>query len=55
LPENAFQAYRLKQQGAGAELEHLKPPHINPSDAVVNFLLNAPARVAVSEREKVEA
>ncbi len=55
LPENAFQAYKLKQQAAGAELEHLKPPHINPTDDTINFLLNIPARVAVSEREKVEA
>jgi hypothetical protein len=55
LPENAFQAYKLKQQAAGAELEHLKPPHINPADDTINFLLNTPARVAVSEPEKVEA
>ena len=55
LPENAFQAYKLKQQAAGAELEHLKPPHINPTDDTINFLLNIPAKVAVSEREKVEA
>ncbi|MCJ7744573.1 MAG: GH3 auxin-responsive promoter, partial [Dehalococcoidales bacterium] len=55
LPENAFQAYKLKQQAAGAELEHLKPPHNNPADDTINFLLNTPARVAVSEPEKVEA
>jgi phenylacetate-coenzyme A ligase PaaK-like adenylate-forming protein len=55
LPENAFQAYRLKQQAAGAELEHLRPPHINPADDTIGFLLNAPAQVAVKEQEKVEA
>jgi hypothetical protein len=55
LPENAFQAYKLKQQAAGAELEHLKPPHINPTDDTINFLLNIPAPVVVTEREKVEA
>ncbi|GAI40925.1 unnamed protein product, partial [marine sediment metagenome] len=31
LPENAFQGYMLRQQAAGADLAHLKPPHINPS------------------------
>ncbi len=55
LPENAFQAYKLKQQAAGAELEHLKPPHINPSEETIHFLVNSAAQVAVGEREKVEA
>lgn len=53
LPENAFQAYKLKQQAAGAELEHLKPPHINPSDAVVNFLLNPAVKVPATAEETV--
>jgi hypothetical protein len=55
LPQNAFQAYKLKQQAAGAELEHLKPPHINPTDDIIETLVSTPAKVTVSEREKVEA
>ncbi len=55
LPENAFQLYKLRQQAAGADLTHLKPPHINPSDATVNFLVNAAGKVAVRTRDKVEA
>ena len=41
LPDNAFQAYRLKQQAAGADLGRLKVPHINPSDSVLDFLLDS--------------
>ena len=57
LPENAFQLYKLRQQAAGAELAHLKPPHLNPSDATVDFLVNTARRITVEEeqREKVEA
>ena len=57
LPENAFQLYKLRQQAAGVELAHLKPPHLNPSDATVDFLVNTARRITVEEeqREKVEA
>jgi len=55
LPENAFEGYKLKQKAAGAELEHLKPPHINPSDETIEFLVSGAARIAAAEREKVEA
>lgn len=40
LPRGAFRAYRAKQRAAGADLAHLKPPHINPPDDIVDFLLN---------------
>jgi len=55
LPENAFRLYKQRQQGAGADLAHLKPPHINPSDATVNFLVNAAGKAVVRTRQKVEA
>ncbi len=54
LPENAFQLYKLKQQAAGAELAHLKPPHLNPSDATLDFLINTAHRVTVEEGQKVK-
>ncbi len=52
LPENAFQAYRLKQQAAGASLARLKVPHINPSDSIIDFLINGSRQVAVTSREE---
>jgi hypothetical protein len=60
LPKDAFLAYKMKQQAAGAELEQLKAPHINPSDQVVDFLLDSAAQRAVTapsteEEEKIEA
>jgi len=39
LPSGAFQEYISRQRAAGAELAHLKPPHINPSDSVIEALL----------------
>ena len=55
LPENAFRFYKLRQQTAGAELAHLKPPHINPSDDIIKFLVSAKRKVKVRRKEKVEA
>ena len=55
LPDNAFLAYMLKQQAAGADLAHLKIPHVNPSDGMLDFLING-SREAVAagakERER---
>ena len=39
LPNGAFRAYIMKQRAAGADLAHLKPPHVNPSDAAIDALL----------------
>jgi hypothetical protein len=52
LPENAFRLYKLRQQDAGADLTRLKPPHINPSDDAVDFLVNTDK---VTTREKIAA
>lgn len=38
LPGGAFQDYLSRQRAAGAELAHLKPPHINPSDSILAML-----------------
>jgi hypothetical protein len=40
LSPGAFHAYSLKQRQSGADLSRLKPPHLNPSDEVIEFLLN---------------
>ncbi len=60
LSEDAFKAYKLKQKADGADIAHLKPPHINPPDAAVAFLVSVKRRVAAKAaegvaREKVEA
>jgi len=41
LTKDAFHSYKLKQEMAGAELEQIRPPHINPSDEILDFLLDA--------------
>ena len=53
LPDDAFQAYRLKQQAAGAGLGRLKIPHVNPSDSMIDFLVNSSRQpVATSSEER---
>jgi len=54
LPRDAFQLYTLRQQARGADLTQLKPPHINPPDATIDFLLNTTGRVAVRAGQKVK-
>ena len=44
LPQGAFREYMLRQQEAGADLGHLKPPHINPPDEVINSLTTVAAK-----------
>ena len=42
LPKGAFANYISRRRAEGAELAHLKPPHINPSDKVLSLLLAKP-------------
>jgi phenylacetate-coenzyme A ligase PaaK-like adenylate-forming protein len=39
LPAGAFQQFYEKKKRDGAELSHLKPPHMNASDSVIQNLL----------------
>jgi hypothetical protein len=55
LPQDAFRAYRLRQESIGAELEQLRPPHMNPSIDILAFLLDASAQQAAIARVAVEA
>jgi len=57
LTEDAFRSYGLKQKAAGAELSHLKPPHLNPSDDIIKFLVGSGRRTTAKQgmKEKVEA
>jgi len=52
LPHGAFANYMSQRQAEGADLAHLKPPHINPSDRVLSLLL---ARPEVKVRGEAEA
>ena len=38
LSPGTFNAYLLEMQSAGADLAHLKPPHMNASDEVIHLL-----------------
>jgi hypothetical protein len=38
LPQGAFSNYMSQRQSEGADLGHLKPPHVNPSDVVLSQL-----------------
>ncbi len=53
LPPNTFQLYKLRQQKLGADMTELKPPHINPADETVAFLLGATGKAPVVSEEMV--
>jgi phenylacetate-coenzyme A ligase PaaK-like adenylate-forming protein len=40
LPAGSFQKYYEKRKASGADLAHLKPPHMNASDTVIQDLLS---------------
>jgi hypothetical protein len=42
LPGGSFDAYIKSKVKAGADLAHLKPPHMNPSDETLKTLLTLP-------------
>lgn len=44
LPCGSFRAYYEARQAEGADLGHLKPPHMNPSEQVLQKLLTATRR-----------
>ncbi len=52
LPPNAFQGYMLRQQAAGADLAHLKPPHINPSDSIIDCLINGSSKILSASKKE---
>jgi len=48
LPPGTFANYTAQRQAEGADLAHLKPPHVNPSDEVLSLLLDRPEADAVA-------
>jgi hypothetical protein len=55
LPRGTFANYTSRRQAEGADLAHLKPPHINPSDKVLSLLLAKPEAVEVKAEAEAEA
>ena len=49
LPRGAFKSYIAAQRANGADLAHVKPPHLNPSDETLASLLNGLAPDPVRE------
>jgi hypothetical protein len=39
VPTGAFTNYMAARRAAGADLAHIKPPHMNPSDGIMKMLL----------------
>jgi hypothetical protein len=55
VPENAFYSYELARKKAGAKGSQVQIPHINPSESMIDSLLNSARQEAVSEPSPLEA
>ena len=58
LPKGAFANYIAQRRAEGADLAHLKPPHVNPSEKVLSWLgakVEAVPRVEVAAETKTKA
>jgi hypothetical protein len=59
LPAGTFASYTARKQAEGADLAHLKPPHVNPRDEVLSQLLAEQEEIIVvtraGEKTKVES
>ncbi len=52
LPSGSFSNYLVNKQTEGADLAHLKPPHINPSEEVLSLLLSQTEELIVVTKTK---
>jgi hypothetical protein len=52
LPKGSFDNYTRQRQAQGADLAHLKPPHINPSARVLSLLLGESEETIVVAKTK---
>ena len=55
LPSGTFADYITRKQTEGADLAHLKPPHINPPKDVLSLLLAETEEIIVVKETKSEA
>lgn len=51
LKPGSFDNYMAHRQAEGADLAHLKPPHINPTDSILNVLQASKPQVVTEEKE----
>ncbi len=54
LPRGAFGKYTAQRQVEGADLAHIKPPHINPPDEVLSLLLAETEEIIVVKKAKTK-
>lgn len=52
LPHGTFDRYKERKQAEGADLAHLKPPHVNPSNEVLSMLVGEPEETIVVTKVK---
>ncbi len=50
LPQGSFASYLAQKQVEGADLAHLKPPHLNPSEKVLSLLRSESEEVIVVDK-----
>jgi hypothetical protein len=57
LPAGTYSSYTARRQSEGADLAHLKPPHLNPSEEVLELLLSYTDETIVitKSRDNVES
>jgi len=55
LPRGAFAAYISQRRAEGAELAHIKPTHINPSDEVLSLLQAEPSPAEIRTKGETGA
>lgn len=55
LPQGTFSDYMAYKQSQGADLAHLKPPHVNPPEEALSLLLAEPEEVIVVTKTKTKS
>ena len=55
LPQGTFAKYTAQRQAEGADLAHLKPPHLNPSAEVLSLLHAHPEPAKTKASTETEA
>jgi len=51
LAPHTFQFYKQRQQTLGVDMTQFKPPHINPADETVDFLVNPTVKIPTKANE----
>jgi len=55
LPSGTFARYIEERRAEGADLAHLKPPHINPSEETFTLLVTKPEKARVATETETES